>query len=94
MKQLYTIISLLFLFTHPAWAQQHEILNQRIRTLQVVGGTNWLSLPVSSLGGEPIHIDFDDMTHDYHRYSYKIEYLVLLRPGRMDKQKEKGDDSV
>lgn len=52
MKQLYTIISLLFLFTYPAWAQQHEIFNQRIRTLQVVGGTNWLSLPVSSLGGE------------------------------------------
>lgn len=74
MKQLYTIISLLFLFTYPAWAQQHEIFNQRIRTLQVVGGTNWLSLPVSSLGGEPIHIDFDDMTHDYHRYSYKIEH--------------------
>ena len=30
MKQLYTIISLLFLFTHTAWAQQHEIFNQRI----------------------------------------------------------------
>ena len=74
MKQLYTIISLLFLFTYPACAQQHEIFNQRIKTLQVVGGTNWLSLPVSSLGGEPIHIDFDDMTHDYHRYSYKIEH--------------------
>ena len=74
MKLLYTVISLLFLFTYPAWAQQHEIFNQRIRTLQVVGGTNWLSLPVSSLDGEPIHIDFDDMTHDYHRYSYKIEH--------------------
>ncbi len=47
---------------------------QRIATLQVVAGTNWQAMPITQLGGLPIHIDFDDMTHDYHRYTYKIEH--------------------
>ena len=55
-------------------AQRHEILNSRISTLQVVSGNDWLSPPVTTLGGAPIHISFDDQTHDYHRYTYRIEH--------------------
>ena len=55
-------------------AQRHEILNSRISTLQVVSGNDWLSPPVTTLGGTPIHISFDDQTHDYHRYTYRIEH--------------------
>ncbi len=58
----------------PAMAQQHEIYNQRIKTLKVVRGTDWLAMPITQLDGQAINIDFDDMTHDYHRYSYKIEH--------------------
>ena len=58
-------IFLLALCTSTADAQRHEILNPRIATLQVVAGTNWQSMPITQLGGLPIHIDFDDMTHDY-----------------------------
>ena len=57
-----------------AFAQRNEILNDRIATLQVVAGDDWLSPPVAFLGGNPIHISFDDLTHEYHRYTYKIEH--------------------
>lgn len=57
-----------------AAAQRHEIFNDRISSLQVVSGTDWLSPPVTTLGGAPIHISFDDQTHEYHRYTYRIEH--------------------
>ena len=57
----------------PVMAQRHVIYNQRITSLQVVAGQRWQEMPVAQLG-EPAHIDFDDMTHDYERYSYKIEH--------------------
>lgn len=58
----------------PVVAQRHEVYNQRIASLQVVAGQQWQSMPIAVLG-EPIHIDFDDMTHDYERYYYKVEAI-------------------
>ena len=55
-------------------AQRSEIFSQRIASLQVVAGTDWLSVPVVQLHGEPINIAFDDLTHDYHRYVYRLEH--------------------
>ena len=57
-------------------SQRHEILNERIASLQVVPGDNWLSpLPIVELNGAtPILIAFDDLTHDYHRYAYRLEH--------------------
>ena len=55
-------------------AQRHEILSDKIATLQVVAGNDWLSPPVTTLGGKPIHISFDELSHDYHRFTYKIEH--------------------
>lgn len=57
-----------------AYSQRHEIQDPSIATLQVVSGTDWLSMPVSYLGGQPINIDFDQLSHDHHRYTYKIEH--------------------
>ena len=56
------------------WAQRHEILNSRIATLNVVAGDNWLSPPITRLGGDVINISFDDLTHEYNRYTYKVEH--------------------
>jgi len=68
-------LTLLALMTcNTSWAQRHEILNSRIATLQVVAGDDWLSPPVTQLGGDAINISFDDLTHDYHRYTYKVEH--------------------
>ena len=74
MKKILTLHILLALAALPSRAQRHEIYCQRIATLQVVAGTDWQALPITLLNGQPIHIDFDDMTHDYHRYTYRIEH--------------------
>lgn len=67
-------VLLLSFCTLTAGAQRNEIKSDRIATLQVVAGDDWLSPPVITLGGEDaITISFDDMTHEYHRYAYRIE---------------------
>ena len=60
-------------------AQNNEIMCNRIRSLQVMAGDNWQDPPVISLeearrlgNGRTIRISFDDMTHEYHRYVYRI----------------------
>lgn len=57
-----------------ATAQRNEILNDRIQSLQVVANDDWLSLPVMELGNGYVDIDFDDMSHEYRRYVYKLEH--------------------
>lgn len=70
--------ALLILLLMTAWlslcAQRNEIISDRIASLQVVAGTDWLSPPVTMLHGKPIFISFDDMTHEYHRYTYTITH--------------------
>lgn len=55
-------------------AQRHVVCREGIASLQVVAGQNWQSMPITSVDGDPIHISFDDMTHDYRRYVYRIEH--------------------
>lgn len=58
-----------------AMAQRHEIMSDNIASLQVVAGDDWLSPPITTLhGGEPINVSFDDMTHEYRRYAYRLEH--------------------
>lgn len=56
-------------------AQRHEIINKDIKSLQVVAGDDWLSPPIVTLNGDtPIRIAFDDLTHEYRRYAYRLEH--------------------
>lgn len=56
-------------------AFSHEVLSPLIRSLQVVAGDDWLSLPVIELGGdEAVHVSFDYMGHDHRRYTYRLEH--------------------
>lgn len=74
-KRLPTFLLLLQLSSSAVWAQYNEVLNPNIASLQVVAGDDWLSMPVVDLdGGTPINIAFDDLTHEYHRYAYRIEH--------------------
>lgn len=61
-----------------SYAQNNEIYDKGITSLQVVAGQNWMSLPIIRLGShspnDRINISFDDLTHTYHRYTYKIEH--------------------
>ena len=74
MKRLALGCLLLILVTTVS-GQRNEILSNRIASLQVMAGDRWMALPIVQLNGsEPICIDFDDLTHEYHRYTYKIEH--------------------
>lgn len=56
-------------------AQRHEILSDNIASLQVIAGDDWLSPPITMLhGGDPINVSFDDLTHEYRRYAYRLEH--------------------
>ena len=55
-------------------AQRNEIFNERIQSLQVVANADWQSMPVMELGKGSVTIDFDDMSHEYQRYAYRLEH--------------------
>jgi len=56
-------------------AQRNRIFVPNIASLQVVAGNNWLSMPVIDLADNvAVNIAFDDLTHEYRRYAYKIEH--------------------
>lgn len=73
-KKIILLLSLLSSISHTAMAQNNKILANNIASLSVMAGENWLGMPVTSLGGEPIRINFDELSHDYHRYTYRIEH--------------------
>ena len=68
------IIALSALAANNGFAQYNEIKSENIASLQVVAGNNWLSMPIATLNGEAINISFDDLTHEYHRYVYRLQH--------------------
>ena len=71
----FTLFMLCLWLSLAGWSQRNRILNPDIASLQVVAGNNWLSMPVIDLGeGVPANIAFDDLTHEYRRYAYKVEH--------------------
>ncbi len=53
----------------------HTIYDPQIKTLQVVVDDDWLSIPVMKLNSsETLNVSFDQLSHTYHRYMYKIEH--------------------
>ena len=64
-----------FVFTSSVKAQRNEVLSPNIASLQVTADDNWLQMPIMQLGsGSVMNIAFDDLTHEYHRYAYKLEH--------------------
>ena len=54
-------------------AQNNIIKSPSIYSLQVVAGNRWMSLPVVNLHEDvPVNISFDDLTHEYHRFAYRL----------------------
>ncbi|MCD8282025.1 MAG: DUF5103 domain-containing protein [Prevotella sp.] len=69
------LATLLIFSALPAHAQQHEIYSPDIASLTVMAGDDWQSMPVTSLvGGKPINIDFDELSHDFHRFTYVVTH--------------------
>lgn len=56
-------------------AQRPEILDKQLHTLQVIVNEDPLLPPIMNLGGRNhVEISFDDFSHEYHRYLYKVEH--------------------
>lgn len=54
---------------------RNTIYDTNVKTLQVVVNKDWLSPAVMELkSSDVLHISFDEMSHDYHRFVYKIEH--------------------
>lgn len=72
-KTLFLLLSASCFITSAA--QNHVIYDNRIATLQVIANDDWMSLPIIELNtSDVINIGFDDFTHEYTRYTYKIEH--------------------
>ena len=56
-----------------AVAQQTRSLSEQIRTVQVIVNDDPLLPPVAKMG-ERVEIGFDELSHEYIRFIYKVEY--------------------
>lgn len=71
-------IYLLFLCSTAAFGQNHQAIDENIKTLKVVAGELWRELPIIHLNksgaNDVLNISFDDMQHEYRRFIYKVEH--------------------
>ena len=68
---------LLFIVCFPliALAQQNKVFSTNIRSLQVMVDGNPLAPAIAELGKrQQVSIEFDEMSHDYHRFIYHIQH--------------------
>ena len=74
MRRLWSAFILMTLFSLSMTAG-NKILTPQIKTLQAVVNDDWLSFPnVMRLGSDDVlSVGFDELSHDYHRYTYRIE---------------------
>jgi hypothetical protein len=56
-------------------AQQTVVSNAHIATVTVRSTDNRYTLPIITLGSnDSIIVSFDELSHDYHRYTYSVEH--------------------
>jgi len=71
---LLALALLLTLAATPCAQAASRILAPDIKSLRVVVGDDFLSPPVLTMGrGEVLNVSFDQMSHRYHRYVYRLE---------------------
>ena len=75
MKRFLCLLLFLALLA-PVMTVARTIIHQpQLKSLQVVVNDQWLSPAVMRLGsGDVLNIAFDELSHDYHRYIYKVEH--------------------
>ena len=66
---------LLFICITACRISAHIIYDNDIKSLQVIINDDWLSIPIMKLNNnECLNVSFDQLSHTYHRYIYKIEH--------------------
>lgn len=74
MKHIISYVTLLLFSVH-VFAQRPEIIDNRLHTLQVIVNQDPLLPPIIALNSDQyVDISFDEFTHEYHRYIYKVEH--------------------
>ena len=72
MKRTIAILLLLLPMTLSAG---NRIYDPQVKSLQAVVNQDWLSPAVMRLyGNDHLHVSFDELSHDYHRYIYRLEH--------------------
>lgn len=67
------ILAILFL-TALTGSAGNKIYVENVRSLTSVVNGDWLNRPVMELGsGDKLRIGFDELSHDYHRFVYRLE---------------------
>lgn len=75
MMKLWTVLVVALGLCCTVKAQRHEIVCDRIASLQVVANNDWIALPLIELGSDDVlNVEFDQLSHEYHRFCYKVEH--------------------
>ena len=75
MKRLFILLSCLVLTT--TGRGQHRVYDSNVHTLQVTLNDNPLLPPVLTLGRSAyLRVSWDEMSHDYHRYTYRLQHCT------------------
>ena len=70
-----TVIVLLLIVHAIQSPARSVVYAPQVKTLQVVANEDWLSPPVMRLGSSDVlNIGFDELSHTYHRYVYKLAH--------------------
>ncbi|MCF0198365.1 MAG: DUF5103 domain-containing protein [Bacteroidaceae bacterium] len=68
-------VVLALLAVSPLKAQQSRVCCEQIKSLQVVVDNDETLPPIVELGKrQVVSIDFDELSHDYHRYVYHVQH--------------------
>ena len=68
------VIATLLCATVLQTAARNVVYAPEVKTLQVVVNQDWLSPPVMRIGtNDVLNIGFDELSHNYHRYVYRLE---------------------
>ncbi|MBR6591359.1 MAG: DUF5103 domain-containing protein [Prevotella sp.] len=74
MRRLFVALMALCAMTI-AMAADNIIYKPRIKSLQAVVNQDWLSPAVMTMGSDDVlRISFDELSHEYHRFVYRIEH--------------------
>lgn len=71
-KRLLCVVAVL-LSLNPLYAQQQRVFADNIRSLQLLVNDDPLPPPVIERG-QTVTLEFDELSHDYHRFFYHIEH--------------------
>jgi len=75
MRKTFLLLLLLLLGQSHAAAQQSGVFIDNLKSLRVMVNGSWENDPVMTLGGANyVLICFDDLQHDYVRYTYRITH--------------------